>query len=34
MGRHRGIGAEETNPSIADMWPSSLPDIMHERLRR
>jgi hypothetical protein len=27
-------GAERTAPSIPDMWPSSLPDVMHERLRR
>jgi hypothetical protein len=27
-------GAERTNPSIPDMWPSSLPDVMHERLHR
>ena len=27
-------GAERTNPSIPDMWPSSLPDVMHERLKR
>ena len=27
-------GAERTNPSIPDMWPSSLPDVMHERLNR
>jgi hypothetical protein len=27
-------GAERTDPSIADMWPSSLPDVMHERLQR
>ena len=26
--------AERTDPSIPDMWPSSLPDVMHERLRR
>ncbi|MGH2842453.1 MAG: hypothetical protein ACRDKL_02545 [Solirubrobacteraceae bacterium] len=26
--------AERTDPSIADMWPSSLPDEMHERLLR
>ncbi|HEY1511601.1 MAG TPA: hypothetical protein VGF93_21510 [Solirubrobacteraceae bacterium] len=26
--------AERTNPSIPDMWPSSLPDVMHERLHR
>lgn len=27
-------GAERTDPSIADMWPSTLPEIMHERLGR
>jgi hypothetical protein len=27
-------GAERTDPSIPDMWPSSLPDVMHERLQR
>jgi hypothetical protein len=27
-------GAERTNPSVPDMWPSSLPDVMHERLKR
>jgi hypothetical protein len=27
-------GAETTDPSIPDMWPSSLPDVMHERLKR
>jgi hypothetical protein len=27
-------GAERTDPSIADMWPSSLPDVMHELLKR
>ena len=27
-------GAERTDPSIPDMWPSSLPDVMHERLHR
>jgi hypothetical protein len=26
--------AETTDPSSSDMWPSSLPDIMHERLQR
>lgn len=26
--------AERTSPSIPDMWPSSLPDVMHERLKR
>lgn len=26
--------AERTDPSVADVWPSSLPDFMHERLRR
>ncbi len=26
--------AEKTDPSIPDMWPSSLPEIMHKRLRR
>lgn len=26
--------AELTDPSIPDMWPSSLPDVMHERLGR
>jgi hypothetical protein len=27
-------GAERTDPSIPDMWPSSLPDVMHEQLKR
>lgn len=27
-------GAEATDPSVPDMWPSSLPEIMHERLGR
>jgi len=27
-------GAERTDPSIPDRWPSSLPDVMHERLKR
>jgi hypothetical protein len=27
-------GAERTDPSVPDMWPSSLPNVMHERLRR
>lgn len=27
-------GAEKTDPSIPDMWPSSLPQAMHERLKR
>lgn len=27
-------GPERTNPSIPDMWPSNLPDVMHERLHR
>lgn len=27
-------GAERTDPSIPDMWPSSLPDVMHQRLKR
>jgi hypothetical protein len=26
--------AERTDPSIPDMWPSSLPDVMHDRLKR
>jgi hypothetical protein len=26
--------AERTDPSIPDMSPSSLPDVMHERLQR
>ena len=26
--------AERTDPSVSDMWPSSLPDIMHQRLNR
>jgi hypothetical protein len=26
--------AQRTDPSIPDMWPSSLPDVMHERLKR
>lgn len=26
--------AERTDPSVPDMWPSSLPDVMHERLGR
>jgi hypothetical protein len=26
--------AERTDPSIPDMWPSSLPEDMHERLKR
>ena len=26
--------AERTDPSIPDMWPSSLPDVMHELLKR
>lgn len=26
--------AERTDPSVADMWPSSLPDVMHARLKR
>lgn len=26
--------AERTDPSIPDMWPSSLPEVMHERLGR
>lgn len=26
--------AERTDPSVPDMWPSSLPDVMHERLKR
>ncbi len=25
---------ERTNPLVPDMWPSSLPDVMHERLKR
>jgi hypothetical protein len=29
-----GPGVERTDPSIPDMWPSSLPDVMHERLMR
>jgi hypothetical protein len=27
-------GAERTDPSIPDMWPPSLPDVMHEQLKR
>ena len=27
-------GAERTDPSIPDMCPSSLPDLMHKRLKR
>ena len=27
-------GAQRTDPSVADMWPSSLPDELHERLKR
>ena len=26
--------AERTDPSIADMWPSALPDFMHAQLKR
>jgi len=26
--------AERTDPSVPDMWPSNLPDLMHERLKR
>lgn len=26
--------AERTHPSVPDMWPSSLPHVMHERLKR
>lgn len=26
--------AERTDPSVPDMWPSSLPNVMHERLKR
>jgi hypothetical protein len=26
--------AERTDPSVPDMWPSNLPDVMHERLKR
>jgi hypothetical protein len=26
--------AERTDPSVADMWPTSLPEVMHERLGR
>ena len=26
--------SERTDPSVPDMWPSSLPDVMHERLKR
>ncbi|MHB8694290.1 MAG: hypothetical protein ACYDHH_23875 [Solirubrobacteraceae bacterium] len=26
--------AERTDPSVPDMWPTSLPDLMHERLKR
>jgi hypothetical protein len=26
--------AERTDPSVPDMWPTSLPDWMHERLGR
>jgi hypothetical protein len=29
-----GAATERTDPSVPDMWPSSLPEIMHERLRR
>jgi hypothetical protein len=28
------VRAERTDPSVPDMWPSSLPDVMHERLKR
>ncbi len=27
-------GAERTDPSIEDMWPTGLPDVLHQRLRR
>ena len=27
-------GAERTDPSVSDMWPTSLPDEMHQRLQR
>jgi hypothetical protein len=27
-------GTERTDPSVPDMWPTSLPDEMHQRLRR
>jgi len=27
-------GAERTDPSVPDMWPSSLPEEMHKRLQR
>jgi hypothetical protein len=26
--------AERTDPSVPDMWPSSLPDVMHDKLQR
>jgi hypothetical protein len=26
--------AEKTDPSVPDMWPTSLPDWMHEQLKR
>jgi hypothetical protein len=29
-----GAGAEKTDPSVPDMWPTSLPDKMHQLLRR
>ena len=28
------LSAEKTDPSIPDMWPTSLPDEMHHRLKR
>ena len=27
-------GAQRTDPSVADMWPTSLPEELHERLKR
>lgn len=27
-------GAERTDPSVPDMWPTSLPEIMHQQLQR
>ena len=28
------LTAERTDPSVPDMWPSIMPDEMHQRLRR
>jgi hypothetical protein len=28
------LRAERTDPSVPDMWPSNLPEVMHERLKR